>query len=79
VKQEAARQEITGVFVIRNEAAEFQPVTTGITGATDIEITKGLEPGQEIMVGPYEVIRNIKPGAKVKVDNRSGVELNKDE
>lgn len=79
VKQEAARQEITGVFVIKNEAAEFRPVSTGITGATDIEITKGLEPGQEIMVGPYQVIRNIKPGAKVKVDNRSGVELNKDE
>jgi HlyD family secretion protein len=79
VKQEAARQEITGVFVIKNEAAEFQPVSTGITGATDIEITKGLEPGQEIMVGPYQIIRNIKPGAKVKVDNRSGVELNKDE
>ena len=41
--------------------------------------TQGLEPGQEIMVGPYQVIRNLKPGAKVKVDNRSGVELNKDE
>jgi HlyD family secretion protein len=52
---------------------------TGIAGATDIEITQGLEPGQEIMVGPYQVIRNLKPGAKVKVDNRSGVELNKDE
>jgi HlyD family secretion protein len=79
VKQEAARQEITGVFVIKNESAEFHPVMTGITGATDIEITQGLEPGQEIMVGPYQVIRNLKPGAKVKVDNRSGVELNKDE
>ncbi len=78
-KQEAARQEITGVFVIKDEAAEFHPVMTGITGATDIEITQGLEPGQEIMVGPYQIIRNLKPGAKVKVDNRSGVELEKDE
>lgn len=78
-KQEASRQEITGVFVIKNETAEFHPVMTGITGATDIEITQGLEPGQEIMVGPYQIIRNLKPGAKVKVDNRSGVELNKDE
>ncbi|MEI9812817.1 MAG: efflux RND transporter periplasmic adaptor subunit [Acidobacteriota bacterium] len=77
--QEASRQEVTGVFVIKNETAEFHPVTTGIAGATDIEIPTGLEPGQEIMVGPYQVIRNLKPGAKVKVDNRSGVDLSKDE
>jgi len=66
-----------GVFVITNGVAQFKEVGTGITGATDIEITTGLEPGQEIMVGPYQTIRSLRPGSKVTIDNRAGVDLNK--
>lgn len=75
-QQQNRREEVVGVFVIKNGAAEFRPVETGITGATDIEITKGLEPDEEIMVGPYQTIRNLKPGAKVTINNSAGVELN---
>jgi HlyD family secretion protein len=73
--QETSREEVVGVFVIKNGVAEFTPVETGITGATDIEITKGLDGGSQIMVGPYQTIRNLRPGTKVTVDNRTGVEL----
>lgn len=73
--QEVSREEITGVFVIKNGLAEFTAVKTGITGSTDIEITEGLEAGAEIMVGPYQTIRNLRPGTKVNIDNRTGVEL----
>jgi len=76
VAQETSREEVVGVFVIKNGVAEFTPVETGITGSTDIEITKGLEGGVQIMVGPYQTIRNLKPGAKVIVDNSTGVDLN---
>ncbi|MFM2126442.1 MAG: hypothetical protein RL328_2893, partial [Acidobacteriota bacterium] len=74
-RQEERRKELVGVFVISNGVADFREVETGITGATDIEITKGLEPGQEIMVGPYQTIRSLRPGSKVTIDNRTGVEL----
>jgi HlyD family secretion protein len=74
-QQEARRKELVGVFVIANGVSEFREVETGITGSTDIEITKGLEPGQEIMVGPYQTIRSLRPGSKVTIDNRTGVEL----
>jgi HlyD family secretion protein len=73
--QEVSREELTGVFVIKNGVAEFTAVKTGITGSTDIEITEGLEAGAEIMVGPYQTIRNLRPGTKVNIDNRTGVEL----
>lgn len=76
-QQEERRKELVGVFVISNGVAQFKEVGTGITGATDIEITTGLEPGQEIMVGPYQTIRSLRPGSKVTIDNRAGVELNK--
>jgi hypothetical protein len=36
---------------------------------TDIEITKGLQPGDEIVVGSYKALRTLKPASSVKVDN----------
>ena len=37
------KEEIQGVFVVRNKKAEFVPVDTGISGTTDIEVLKGLK------------------------------------
>jgi HlyD family secretion protein len=65
----SAKEEITGVFVVRNGKAEFKPVQTGITGTTDIEITDGLKEGDTIITGSYKVLRSIKSGANVKIDN----------
>ena len=47
----------------------FRPVDTGISGVTDIEITKGLQQGDEIVVGSYKALRTLKPESSVKVDN----------
>jgi HlyD family secretion protein len=63
------KQEIQGVFVIRNHKAEFVAVDTGIAGTTDIEVLKGLSDGDEIVTGSYKVLRTLRPGAGVKVDN----------
>jgi HlyD family secretion protein len=63
------KNEIQGVFVIRNRKAEFVPVETGISGTTDIEVTKGLNEGDEIITGSYKVLRTLKPGSGVKIDN----------
>ena len=63
------KQEIQGVFVIRKGRAEFVPVETGIAGTTDIEVQKGVQEGDEIVIGSYKVLRTMKPGSKVKVDN----------
>jgi HlyD family secretion protein len=64
---------VQGVFVVRKEGrkerAIFVPVQTGITGSTDIEVTGGLKAGDEIVIGPYRVLRTLKSGAQVKPDN----------
>lgn len=67
----AAKEELQGVFVIRNGKAMFVPVQTGITGTTDIEVTDGLKEGDEIVTGSYKVLRTLRPEAKVKIDNES--------
>lgn len=67
------KDELTGVFVLKNKKeAVFVPVTTGISGTTDIEITNGLKEGEEIVTGSYKVLRTLRNGASVKVDNTTG-------
>src|ERR1700724_795929 len=63
------KDEIQGVFVVNGKKAIFRPVETGITGVTDIEVTKGLQIGDEIVVGSYKALRTLKPESNVKVDN----------
>jgi HlyD family secretion protein len=64
------KEEIQGVFVVgSNKKAEFRKVETGLTGTTDIEVKSGLQPGDEIITGSYKVLRTLRNGAGVKVDN----------
>jgi HlyD family secretion protein len=68
--EKARKQELQGVFVIRNGKAQFVQVTTGITGTTDIEVVSGLNAGDQIITGSYKVIRTLRNSAKVKVNNQ---------
>ncbi|HXM23363.1 MAG TPA: efflux RND transporter periplasmic adaptor subunit [Terriglobales bacterium] len=68
-EKEKDKQEIQGVFILRNHKAEFVPVDTGIAGTTDIEVIKGLQEGDEIVTGSYKVLRTLRPSSSVKVDN----------
>ena len=64
---------VQGVYVVDKDKggklrAKFVPVTTGITGATDIEVLSGLGENQEIVIGPYKTLRGLKSNALVKRD-----------
>jgi HlyD family secretion protein len=64
---------VQGVYVVDKDAkgklrVKFEPVTTGITGATDMEVLSGLTEGQEIVTGPYKTLRTLKNNALVKRD-----------
>lgn len=61
--------DLQGVFVIRNKKAMFVPVTTGITGTSDIEVLGGLKEGDEVITGSYKILRTLRPGSSVKIDN----------
>ncbi|MCU1303287.1 MAG: secretion protein HlyD [Candidatus Sulfotelmatobacter sp.] len=63
------KQEVQGVFVIRNKKADFVPVTTGIAGTSDIEVLDGLKEGDEVITGSYKILRTLRSGSGVKVDN----------
>jgi HlyD family secretion protein len=68
-KKETAEEE--GVYIVAGGRAKFFPVTRGIMGGMSIEITSGLKDGQEVIVGPYSSLRELKDGTLVKAEGKS--------
>jgi HlyD family secretion protein len=60
--------EKEGVFAIKDGVALFREVKPGITGTTDLEIVNGLSENDEIVTGPYQVLRTLKENTKIKVE-----------
>ena len=58
--------EQPGVFVVANGEAKFTPVTPGVIGGLDIEVS-GLGEGANVVVGPYQALRDMQDGTLVKV------------
>ena len=56
-------------MVLPSKKVEFRQVETGLTGATDIEVKSGLKENDEIITGSYKVLRTLRNGTAVKVDN----------
>jgi HlyD family secretion protein len=57
-----------GVYLIKSGKLEFQKVETGLAGELMIEIKKGPAIGQEIVTGPFKVLRQVKEGDKVVIE-----------
>ncbi|HZU53063.1 MAG TPA: efflux RND transporter periplasmic adaptor subunit, partial [Holophagaceae bacterium] len=60
-------REEEGVYVIENGKVKFATVKTGLMGDLDVEIAEGLKGGEQIVQGPYRVIRELKDGAEVHI------------
>ncbi len=61
-------EEIKGVFVLVNGEAQFRKVRTGIASDTDLEVWGDLKAKEKVIVGPNKVLRQLKPGSQVKIE-----------
>lgn len=60
-------KKFEGVFIKNNDEAKFKVVSTGIQDDSHIEITEGLEVGEEVITGPYNTVTKVlKSGDKVE-------------
>jgi HlyD family secretion protein len=59
-------KEVQGVFLLEGTKTKFVPVETGITGDTDIEVLSGVKADDEIVTGPFSVLRTLKNDTTVK-------------
>lgn len=69
--ERARRKELDGVYVRREGRVHFQPVRFGVIGdRQDIEVLEGLREGDEVISGPYQVLRTLKPWDRVELDKK---------
>jgi HlyD family secretion protein len=65
------KKEAEGVFVVKDGVATFRPVKVGIAGDEYFEVLDGLKAGETIVAGPYQAIRDLKDGARVRALKQS--------
>jgi len=61
------RKETDGVFVVRDNRAEFVPIAIGIAGDRYFEVLSGLKAGDQVITGPYNNVRGMADGDPVRV------------
>jgi HlyD family secretion protein len=62
---EREKEDIDGIFVVKESEAKFVPVRTGIRDQQYVEITSGLAESDSVITGPYRLLRTIKHGQAV--------------
>jgi HlyD family secretion protein len=69
LKPGQTRKEAEGVFVVRDNHADFTPIKMGIAGDKYFEVLSNLKTGDQVITGPYNSVRGMADGDLVKVDN----------
>jgi HlyD family secretion protein len=62
--------ELEGAFVLRDGRAIFIPIEIGIAGERHFEVLKGIEAGDKIITGPFDIIRTLLDGDRVRERDR---------
>jgi len=64
-------KEIQGAFVIKDETVQFSEVKIGIAGDRFFEVTSGLQPKDEVVIGPFSALRRLRNGDAVKIEKKA--------
>ena len=72
-EKDQGKEELQGVFVVRNGRATFAQIESGIMSSTDMEVLKGVQPGDTIVTGSFSVLRTLKNNTKVRVENTPAI------
>ncbi len=60
--------DVEGVFLVEDDGTvTFQPVEIGIAGQEYFEVLEGLSAGDVVVAGPYQRIRQLRPGDAISV------------
>ena len=66
-QKQVGKRDVEGVFIVgADNKVTFRPVKVGIAGERYFEVLTGLKPGEKIVAGTYQAIRELKDGALVR-------------
>lgn len=78
-ESENLEEDYEVVFLYKDGKAQLQVVSTGIQDDENIEVTSGLEEGQEVVTGPYSLVsKQLVNGDKVSPEDKSASTDKKD-
>ena len=66
------REEVEGVFLIRDNKATFAKVKLGIAGERYLEVLGGLKDGDQVITGPFDSVRTLYEGDLVRTSPAPG-------
>ena len=59
-------KEEEGVYVVESGKSVFRPVKTGLLGELSVEVLDGIKEGDQLITGPFRILRDLKPGELVR-------------
>jgi HlyD family secretion protein len=62
--------EIDVVYLIEDGKAALRKVVMGVSDVLYVEITEGLAAGDEVVIGPYRTLKNMKQGDAIKIEEK---------
>jgi HlyD family secretion protein len=68
LKPSQERKELEGVFLVKDNKAVFTPIKTGIAGEKYFEALSGVSAGDQVIIGPFSSVRELKDGGPVKIE-----------
>lgn len=71
-KGEGEEGDAEVVFVVEAGKARQRAVKTGLSDETHVELVSGAKPGEQVVTGPYRVLRDLKDGDPVQIDKSGG-------
>ncbi len=71
--------DVKVVFTLVNGKAVQRPVTTGLSDETHVELLTGVKGGEEVVTGPYRILRDLKHGDAVQITTATEEDKKKDE
>ncbi|MGB1839521.1 MAG: efflux RND transporter periplasmic adaptor subunit [Longimicrobiales bacterium] len=68
-----SRSDVVGVFLVGDDnEVTFQPIEVGIAGQEYFEVISGLSPGDVVVAGPYQRIRQLREGDVISIMDDEG-------
>jgi len=64
-------KEVQGAFVIKDGKVQYRDVKIGIAGDRYFEVVSGLEPKDEVVIGPFSALRRLRNEDLVKVESKA--------
>lgn len=78
-EEAGAEQAQPYVFVVADGKAVRREVETGLSSDSHMEILSGLEAGEEVVTGPFRVLRHLKDGEAVEPQAQGNAHADADE